>query len=87
MHVSYGRLGLNCSNQLGREMGGQALDDAQELHDLLLAQCVNFVVQQFDFQFRFHIYSIIVKGVPAIDLRLPVLTHHDDGCRVCRLER
>ena len=87
IQLSQGRLGFNFSNELGCKMGEQALNDAQELHEFLLAQCVDFVVQQFDFKFCLYIYSIIVTGVPAIDLRLPVLTHHDDGCRVCRLER
>lgn len=45
VYVSHGRLGLNCSNELGCQMGGQALNDAQELHDFLLAQCVDFIVQ------------------------------------------
>ncbi len=43
------RLGLDCRHEFGRKMCGQTLNDVQELHDFLLAQCVDLVVQQFDF--------------------------------------
>ena len=57
----------------------QALDDAEELDDFPLPQRVDLAVQQFDFQFRLHIDTVIMLGVSAVDLRLSILAHHDDG--------
>ncbi len=81
------RLALDRHDKLRRKMCGQALNDIEELHDFLLAQGVNLVVQQFDFKFRLHIYPVVVLCVPAVNFGLAVLAHHNDGRCVGGLER
>jgi len=81
------RLGLDSRDKLGRKVRGQVLNDVKELQDFLLTQGVNLVVQQFDFEFSLHIYSVVVFCVPAVNLGLTVLAHHDDRCCVGCLER
>ena len=73
------RLGLDSREKLGRKVRGQALNDVKEFQDFLLTQGINLVVQQFDFEFRLHIDSVVVFCVPAVNLGLTVLAHHDDG--------
>jgi len=43
-------------------------------------QMIHFFAEQFDFQFRFEIYFIVVFCALTILLFLAVLAHHDDGC-------
>ena len=53
----------------------------------LVARLCASGVQQFDFEFSFHIYSVIVFCMPAVNFGLTILTHHDDGRCVGGLER
>jgi hypothetical protein len=81
------RLGLDCRNQFGRKMRGQALNDIKQLDDFPLPQRVDLVVQQFDFQFRLHIDPLIMQCTPAVDFRLSILAHQDDRRCICSLKR
>jgi hypothetical protein len=78
--------GLDSRDKVRCKVRGQALNDVNELQDFLLAQGVNLVVQQFDFEFRLDVYSVVVFCVLTINLRLTVLAHHDDRRRIGGLE-
>jgi hypothetical protein len=52
----------------------------------LLTQGIDLVVQQFDFEFRLHVYPAVVFCVSAVNFGLTILTHHDDGRRIGSLE-
>ena len=81
-----GAFGGKGNGEVGREVRGQALDNPDQPKDFLLAQGVDLVVEELDFQFRFYIDPIVVFRVPAIDLGLAVLAHHDDRRGIGGLE-
>lgn len=73
-------------DKLRREMCRQPLDDVGEPDDLLFAQGVDLVMEQLDFELRLDVDAVVVFCVFAVDLRLPVLAHHDDGRGIGGLE-
>src|SRR5438105_13666128 len=75
------------SGALGAQHCGEVADRFGKAHHLGLAQLVEFLVQQFDFKFRFDIDLVVVLGRLAIDVLLPVLAHHYEGRGVRSLKR
>src|SRR4051812_2329191 len=59
---------LGGPNEPGREGCRQALDDVGQLEVFLLTRGINFVVQQFDLEFRLHFDAVIVPRVPPVYL-------------------
>ena len=43
-------------------------------------------MEQFDFELRLDVDPVVMFGMPAIDLGLAVLAHHDDRRCIGRLE-
>src|SRR5271169_4758524 len=62
-------------------------DDLNELADFLLAQEVQFLMEQFDLKLRLGVNAIVGLGGGAVDRRLPILAHHDDRGGIGGLKR
>ena len=77
---------LDGRNNFGRKVRGQALNDVKELQDFLLPHGINLVVQQLDFELHLHINPVVVLCILAVDFRLTILAHHNDGRCIGGLE-
>ena len=68
------------------ELRRQVLHRGGECTDFLFTHPVDLLVQELDFEFGFDVDLGVARRLLAVDLGLPVLTHHDGGRGVGRLK-
>ena len=75
------------SSGLSLQLLSQAANGHAQVANLLFAQKVDLLVQQFDLEFGLDVDFVIAVGMQAVNFRLPVLTHHDGRRCISRLKR